>query len=81
MKNKFTKIGFIFSLISLILNTFVVFGLTGCILSIIGFVQEKKESGKASGYAIAGIIIGAISIAFGIFMYVFLGDVLVKWVE
>lgn len=64
--NGFAIAGFIVSLCSLIINFGGVVGLVGAILSGVGLSQVKTK-GKGKGLAIAGIIIGIVSIVYGIF--------------
>ncbi len=58
--------GFVVSLCSLLINFGGIVGLVGTILSAIGLSQVKTK-GKGKGLAIAGIIIGVISIVYGIY--------------
>ena len=56
--------GFIVSLCSLIINFGGIVGLVGTVLSGVG-LSKVKSTGK--GFAIAGLIIGIISIIYGIY--------------
>lgn len=58
--------GFVVSLVSLFINLAGIVGLIGTIFSAIGLAQSKKK-GKGKGLAIAGLIIGIISIVYGIY--------------
>ena len=65
--NTMCLIGFIISLISLILNFWGIVGIAGTVVSAIGLSQceKKKEGGKS--LAIAGLCVGGFSIIFGAF--------------
>lgn len=58
--------GFIVSLCSLIINFGGLVGLVGTVLSGVG-LSKVKSTGKGKGFAIAGLIIGIISIIYGIY--------------
>lgn len=58
--------GFIVSLCSLIINFGGIVGLVGTVLSGVG-LSKVKSTGKGKGFAIAGLIIGIISIIYGIY--------------
>ena len=53
--------------------------IAGLICSIIGF-KNSKISGKRRGFALAGIIISAVSMFINIIYYVFLGDI-IQYIE
>ena len=42
-------------------------GLVATVLSAVGLAQVKSKNGKGKGFAIAGLIIGIISIIYGIY--------------
>lgn len=65
--NTMAVVGFVVALISLFLNFWGIVGITATIFSIHGYMGCKKTGQKGHGLALTGIIIGAISIAFGIF--------------
>lgn len=58
--------GFIVSMVSLLINFAGLVGMTGMVLSIVGLnnLNEYKETGK--GMAIAGIVVGAIGVIYGV---------------
>lgn len=58
--------GFVVSLCSLLINFCGIVGLVGTILSAIGLAQVKTK-GTGKGMAITGLIIGVISIVYGIY--------------
>ena len=58
--------GFVVSLCSLLINFGGIVGLVGTILSAVG-LSKVKTTGKGKGMAIAGLIIGIISIVYGIY--------------
>ena len=64
--NPLALAGFIVSLCSLIINLGGIVGLVGTILSAVG-LSKVKTPGKYKGLAIAGLVIGIISIVYGIF--------------
>ncbi len=67
--NGFAIAGFVVSLCSLIINFGGIVGLVGTILSGVGLLQVKTK-GKGKGLAIAGLIIGIISIVYGVYSIV-----------
>lgn len=58
--------GFVVSLCSLLINFAGLVGLVGTILSGVG-LAKVKTTGKGKGMAIAGLIIGIISIIWGVY--------------
>ncbi|MCI8397573.1 MAG: DUF4190 domain-containing protein [Clostridia bacterium] len=58
--------GFVVSLCSLLINFAGLVGLVGTVLSGVG-LAKVKTTGKGKGMAIAGLIIGIISILWGIY--------------
>lgn len=58
--------GFVVSLCSLLINFGGIVGLVGTILSAVG-LSKVKEKNSGKGMAIAGLIIGIISIVYGIY--------------
>lgn len=62
--------GFLVSLISLLINLWGIVGITGTVLSAVGLnsLNEEKETGQ--GFAIAGMIIGVVSVAYAIVLIV-----------
>lgn len=65
--NKMAMTGFYVSLFSLILNFGGIVGLVAFILSTIGLTQVIKTHEKGKAFAIIGMIVGLISIAYGIY--------------
>ena len=63
-------VGFILSIISLFLSVFGVVPLAALVLSIVGLVQCTKRGGGMKGFPIAGIIIGAVSFGYAIYMLI-----------
>ena len=59
--------GFIVALCSLLSNFGGIVGLVATVLSAVGLAQVKSKNGKGKGFAIAGLIIGIISIIYGIY--------------
>lgn len=64
--NNLALAGFIVSLCSLFINFAGIVGLVATILSAIG-LSKVKSTGKGRGFAIAGLVIGIISIIYGIY--------------
>ncbi len=58
--------GFVVSICSLFINFGGIVGLIGTILSAVG-LSKVKSTGKGKGFAIAGLIMGIISIIYGIY--------------
>ncbi len=58
--------GFIVSICSLFINFGGIVGLVGTVLSAVG-LSKVKTTGKGKGFAIAGLIMGIISIVYGIY--------------
>lgn len=67
-------IGFAMSMVSLFLNFLGLVSIAGTILSIVGVVQCGKSNEKGKGFAIAGIIIGIISILLYVIVIVLLAS-------
>lgn len=63
--NALALAGFITALCSLLINLGGIVGLVATILSAVG-LSQVKEKGKGKGFAIAGLIIGIISIVYGV---------------
>ena len=60
--------GFVVSICSLFINFGGIVGLIGTILSAVG-LSKVKSTGKGIGFAIAGLIMGIISIIYGIYSF------------
>ena len=58
--------GFVVSICSFFINFGGIVGLIGTILSAVG-LSKVKSTGKGKGFAIAGLIMGIISIIYGIY--------------
>lgn len=58
--------GFIVSLCSLLINFGGIVGLVGTILSAVG-LSKVKTKGTGKGFAITGLVIGIISVFYGIY--------------
>jgi len=65
-KNSMAQAGFITALISLILNFGGIVGITATVLSGVGLSQIKNTGEEGKGIATAGLIIGIISIFYGL---------------
>lgn len=60
-------LGFVISLISLLLNFFGLVGIAATIVSVIGLSSAKQKNENGRALAVAGIVIGVISICYGLY--------------
>lgn len=60
--NTLAVVGFVVALISLLINFWGIVGIAATILSVLGYLGCKQKNQKGKGLAIAGIVIGAISV-------------------
>lgn len=63
--NTMAIIGFVVSIISLLINFWGIVGIAATVLSVLGLMGCKQKNQKGKGLAIAGIVIGGISIIWG----------------
>ena len=63
-KNTLCIVGFVISIISIFLNFYGIVGIAGIIVSVIGLTDCKKKNQSGNKLAIAGIIIGVISVIY-----------------
>ena len=63
--NTLAIVGFVVALISLLINFWGIVGIAATILSVLGYLGCKQKNQKGKGLAIAGIVIGAISVVWG----------------
>jgi len=68
--NTMALVGFIVACASLLLNLWGIVGIAGLALSIVGFVQIKNTGENGKGFAIAGIVIGGVSVLYGFYTIV-----------
>ena len=68
--NSLAIAGFAVAMTSLFLNFYGIVGLVATVLSAVG-LSKVKETGTGKGFAIAGLIIGIISILWGVFAILF----------
>lgn len=73
--NSMAVAGFIVALCSLILNFGGIIGVIATLLSGIGISQINSSKEKGIGFAIAGLIIGIISIIYGIISIITLPEI------
>ena len=59
--------GFVAAIISLFINFWGIVGIVALVLSIIGEMECKNKGKKGSVLAVIGIVIGALSVVFGLF--------------
>lgn len=64
--NTLAVLGFVISLISLILNFFGLVGIAAVIISVLGLIKVETYNGKGKSMAIIGIAIGVFSIFYGL---------------
>lgn len=69
-------VGFVVSLISLLINFWGIMGIVATVFSVIGLLHCNQNHAKGKGLAIAGIVIGTISIVYGAFTLIVLAAVL-----
>lgn len=62
--NTMSIVGMVVSCISILINFWGLVGMAGLVLSIIGLQQVKQRHENGKGLAVAGIIIGSISIIY-----------------
>ncbi len=73
--NSLAIAGFVVAMASLFLNFYGIVGLVATVLSAVG-LSKVKETGTGKGFAIAGLIVGIISILWGVFVILFLSVIL-----
>lgn len=62
--NALALTGFILAVISMVIDFYGIVGITGFVLSIVGFFQVRSRGGRGRGLAIAGIVMGAVAIIY-----------------
>ncbi len=77
--NVFCIIGFVLSLVSLLIALYGAVAIAGMVLSIIGVVQANKKGEKLKGLGIAGIVISAGSLVYTFMVLTFLADLIEIW--
>ena len=65
--NLFAILGFVIALISLLLNFYGIVGIAAVIVSVIGLIKTSDFRKPNKNLAIAGIIIGGISVLYGFY--------------
>ena len=75
-KNTMAITGFVIAIVSLFLNFGGLVGLAATRCSGIGLSKSKEFDGNGKGLAIAGLVIGILSIIYGIYSIINLVDVL-----
>ena len=74
--NIFALIGFVVACVSLLINLWGIVGIAALILSIIGVSQINQGQGSGKGFAIAGSIIGGISVIYGFIVLLIISDII-----
>ena len=80
-KNSYATAGFVLSIISLFITMYGIPAVLGLIFSIIGLIQCNKGNFSNKKLAVAGIIISAIAIVWGILYIVVIGPALMEVLE
>ena len=63
--NIMALVGFILGCVSFLINFWGIVGMVALVFSIVGFTQIKNNGGRGKGFAIAGMILGAIGVVYG----------------
>ena len=64
--NVMALVGFILGCVSLFLNFWGIVGILALVFSIVGLTQINNTGGKGKGFAVTGIILGAIGVVWGV---------------
>ena len=64
--NVMALVGFILGCVSLFLNFWGIVGILALVFSIVGLTQINNMGGKGKGFAVTGIILGAIGVVWGV---------------
>ena len=73
--NVLSIVGFVLSLVSLLLAFYGIVAIVGLVLSIVGLIQCNQRGERLKGLAIAGIIISVCSLIYTIYVLVILATV------
>lgn len=68
--NTMCIIGLVVSGISLLLNFYGLVGIAGTVLSVLGLISCKERNERGRNLAVIGIVIGAISILYGLIVII-----------
>ena len=68
--NTICIVGLVLSCISLVLNFWGIVGIAATVVSVIGLINCKQKNENGKGLAVIGIIIGSLSIIYGVFSLV-----------
>lgn len=71
--------GFIVALISLLLNFWGIVGIVATVLSGVGLSKTGPGKEKGRGFAIAGLVIGILSILYGLFQIMVLSHMSIRY--
>ena len=74
--NLFCILGFVLSLVSLLIALYGIVAIAGLVLSIIGVVQTNKNGERLKGLGIAGICVAAGSLIYTIYTLIALATLL-----
>lgn len=58
-------VGFVLGCVSFLINFMGILGILALVLSIIGFAQINNNGEKGKGFAVAGMLLGAIGVIYG----------------
>ena len=68
-------VGFILGCVSLLINFAGIVGMVALVFSIVGLTQINNNGGKGKGFAIVGIILGAVGVIWGLVAILALGSI------
>ena len=69
--NVMSIVGFILSLVSLLISLFGTVATAGLVLSIIGLVQCNQKGERLKGLAIAGLIVSIVSLIYTVYVLIY----------
>lgn len=72
--NIMALVGFILGCVSFLINFWGIVGMVALVFSIVGFTQINNNGESGKGFAIAGMILGAIGVIYGFVVLVVLGS-------
>ena len=70
--NVFCIIGFVLSLVSLLISLFGIVAIAGLVLSIVGIIQTNRNNERLKGLGIAGICVSAGSLLYTVYTLIIL---------
>ena len=70
--NTMALVSFVISCISIFLNFWGIVGIVAVVFSVVGFVQTNNSNERGRGFAIAGMILGGLSVLYGFIVLILL---------